>query len=218
MDQDKTSPKVVLMGRVLVGSSCVGSKATIELHKNYQTTCDSTNNVFVTYDDCQSYPEYVISYTLHSDSSNSLSAPVFKDQLQFLKTLKPVRRFTNNRTPANSNPSWKHKPKEKTNKSEKNEKKINGNKPKAANANPNKPKTPNANNNKPKAANANTPNKPKNSNTQNNSKASANSDSSNKQAREKRNKPENEKPNSNANNSKPETTATAQRGFSRFNK
>ena len=180
---DKTSPKVVLMGRVLVGSSCVGSKATMEPPKNhYQTTCDSTQNVFVTYNDCQSYPEYVISYTLHSDSnSSSLSAPVFIDQLRFLKTLKAVRRITNNKTPGNSNPSRKHKPKEKTNKPEKN-----GNKPKAAaNANPNKPKTPSANNNKPKAANPNTPNK------QNNSKASANSDSSNKQAREKRNKPEN---------------------------
>lgn len=174
---DKTSPKVVLMGRVLVGSSCIGSKATMEPPKNHQTTCDSTHNVFVTYNDCQSYPEYVISYTLHSDSNSlSLNAPVFVDQLQFLKTLKPVRRFTNNKTPGNSNPSWKHKPKEKTKKAEKN-----GNKPKAANANPNKPKTPNANNNKPKAANANT--KPKN--TQNNS------DSSNKQAKEKRSKPEN---------------------------
>ena len=53
--------------RVALGKSTVGNES-MKMPpfkpngEHYDSTCDTDKTLFVTYDDCQSYPEYLISY------------------------------------------------------------------------------------------------------------------------------------------------------------
>ncbi len=52
----------VLIGKCTVGNELMKSPPLKANGEPYDTTSDPDKRIFVTYDDCQSYPEYLITY------------------------------------------------------------------------------------------------------------------------------------------------------------